>query len=204
MSGHNDLRDCAHADGVCADDSEHAALGTTFEGWAGGVAIRAFVDLPRDVQAFNALEEFQAQVEIVCVRERQEPRAERVQVQPSQGVLSCESGQVDVVVDHHEVAGRVRLVHASGGVRHQEQRHAQPLGDPDGQRVGKERVSFVIMESANHAHHRCGVGAEMAEHQLSVVAWDLGRLESGDVAVADLHLAVFLVRLEQFRQPVQA
>ena len=110
------------------------------------------------------------------------PGPEPVVVDPDERVVVH---QVDVVVDHHQVARAELWVQAAAGVGDDQEVGSQPLHHPDGKRDLGERIALVGVHPPLHHDHRHAV--EQAADELAGVAVGGRAGEVGDRVVGDRH-----------------
>ena len=121
-------------------------------------------------------------------------RAKGVVVRADQRIIAHE---IDVVLDHHEIALAILRVHAAGCSGDHQRLHSQRTQHPQRQGDLLHRVPFVIVEPAGERGH--GLAGQLADDEFPGVGVD-GRLrEVGNFSVGDDD---FLANLRgQFAQP---
>ena len=98
--------------------------------------------------------------------------------------------QVDVVVDHHDVAQRVERIDAAAGVGNHQQLGPQGPHHADGKGDLPLRVALVGVKSALHGHHRHAL--QQAADELARVADRRGPREVRDGGVVERRLGLDL------------
>ena len=121
-----------------------------------------------------------AELLCICADHVREARAELRVVRPAQRVGAHE---VDVVVDHHEVARLERGVEAAARVGEDHSPHAPRTQDADRKRDRLHVVALVVMKPS--AHDGDILRGERADHELSGVTGRGAAPKSRDVAVRD-------------------
>ncbi len=91
--------------------------------------------------------------------------------------------QVDVVVDHHDIAASEIRIQAASGIRNDEKFDAECFHQANWERCSFGGISLVAMESALHGDD--GNAAELAAEEAAFVADCGGLQEVWDFAVVD-------------------
>ena len=169
-----DFRNGAHPDCVSAETAHHAQFR------------RCLVVRPghRDVHTF-------AQIAVDLVRELaqllgvradhvHEARAEPVVVRTAKRV---DAHEIDVVVDHHEIAGLERRIQSATGVRDDHRPHAPGAEHPHGEADGRDVVALVVVNPP--VHDRDVPPRYRSDDELARVTRCGALLETGEIAVGD-------------------
>ena len=111
-------------------------------------------------------------LEIVGVGERGEASAKGLLVEPAQRVVPGETGEVDVVVEEHDVANLEGGVEAAGGVGDDEGGDVEDGEDASGEGDGLDVEALVEVNAADHDHDGGLGGTEETEGEAAGVADD--------------------------------
>ena len=178
MGGGQGLGDGGHAHRVRTQNAHRADLGGGLKLGAGEEVVHALVN--PQVDALGAVLRKLSQRGGVHVGHVEEAGAEFVHIGAAQRAVT---GQLDVILDDHDVARAVGLVHRAGGVGQDGGLHAQQLEQAHRDHQLLKIVALVGVEAAGHADHL--FARHRAEDQLARVGIDGGDQEVRDVLVVD-------------------
>ena len=149
MDGHHDLGNGRHPHDVGTNRSQESILRPRFEVRAGHRDVDALV---RDeVLAAGDREGIVDERRGVRCRHVGEPRAKPLIVDSDQRVVA---DQVDVILDHHQIARAVLRIHTAAGIGHDQQLGTESLEHPNRERDLLQRIALVRMLATLHDHHR--------------------------------------------------
>ena len=173
--GHDDLRDGGHADGITANEAEHAIFGRRLEGGA----LYADIDTVDDADVFllSYLVGKGYQLVAVCLVHVGEPRS-CGEVLTAQRMLGEE---IDMVGDDHQVANPEVRVHATGSIRHKERLDAQLVHHADGEGHLLHVVALIVVEASLHGNDV--LASQLTEDQFADMSFNGRYREVGYVAV---------------------
>ena len=186
MCGADDLGDRAHADGVTAERGDHPHLGGRLVGRPEHAGVDALAK--REAERVSGCVGQLTESRSVGGGQVGKARAEAVVVGPDERVTS---GQIQVVVDHHQIAGRELPIHAASRVGYEQRLRAEMPHDAQRQHDIRNREPLVRVHTPLHRDDRAAV--LRADDELPGVPLHRALVKSGDLAVRHLDRVFELV-----------
>ena len=146
MAGGDDLLAHRHGDRVGSPDPKRADLRRRLEARAFQAQVHAL--LHGNALRIGDLARERAELGVVAVQHREEPRRDGVGLGAHDRVAAC---KVDVVGHKAQIADVVALVDGAGGIAGDERVHADAPHEPDRERDLLRGVALVAMQAALHA-----------------------------------------------------
>ena len=168
-----------HADGIGAENPERADLGRRLVAWPVDGDVDAVLERQADIAA--GLVGQRAQAPRVHLGHVRKARAEAIVLRPDERIAA---EQIDVIVDHHQRAGRQLNVDPAGGVGEDQLLHAEAPHHPHRERHRTEIVPFVGVHTPRE--RRDALAGDGADDQPPRVADHRGarRAEQGRITGA--------------------
>lgn len=154
-------------DGIGTQQAKHAILGDGLIVGSAHHAIYTLANVIFHAKLFHGSFDGLNQLWIVGIVHRGESRSETFVVVTTERGFARQTGEIDVVLDDHDVAHFEVLVEATGRIGDYEGLDTDELHDTNRETATSRGVAFVWMESALHAYR--GHASERAKHQTALV-----------------------------------